>query len=105
MDQSKPKELEQIKDPRIDRRKIYPLNEIIFLCITGAMSGMSEWEDLVEFGEAKLEWLRKFLPYSEGIPSHDTLNRVFGLINHRLINVWVNTKQKTNRKGYCTEDH
>lgn len=88
------KGLEQIKDPRIDRHKKYPLNEIIFLCISGALSGMSEWEDLVEFGEAKLDWLRKFLPYENGIPSHDTLNRVFGLINHRVFeNVfieWVN---------------
>jgi len=34
-----------------------------------------------DFGNAKLEWLRQFLPYENGIPSHDTLGRVLGMLN------------------------
>jgi predicted transposase YbfD/YdcC len=87
-------ELEKIRDPRINRHKIYPLNEILFLCITSVMSGMSDWEEMVEFGKQKLDWLRKFFPYANGISSHDTLNRVFGLINHRefeeVFISWIN---------------
>ena len=46
------------------------------------MSGLQEWEEMVDFGELKQEWLRKYRPFVNGIPSHDTLNRVMGLIKH-----------------------
>ena len=29
------------------------------------------------FGESQLDWLRKYYPFKNGIPSHDTINRVF----------------------------
>ena len=67
---------ETLPDPRVDRTKRYPLNEIILLIISGTVSGCDGWKSLKDFGEAKLEWLRKFLPYNEGIPVDDTLARV-----------------------------
>jgi predicted transposase YbfD/YdcC len=74
---------EGITDIRIERKKLYPLNEILFLSISGVVSGYSEWDEIVDFGEEKLEWLRQYLPYKNGIPSHDTVNRVLGLIDYR----------------------
>ena len=44
------------------------------------MSGLQEWEEMVDFGELKQEWLRKYRPFVNGIPSHDTLNLVMVLI-------------------------
>tara|TARA_R110000868_G_C10826109_1_gene758985 strand:- start:16 stop:1149 length:1134 start_codon:yes stop_codon:yes gene_type:complete len=67
---------ETMSDPRVDRTKRYPLIEIIFLIISGTVSGCDGWKSLKDFGEAKLDWLRKFLPYKEGIPADDTLARV-----------------------------
>lgn len=61
----------------------YPLIEIIFLTVCSVLSGYSDWDEMVDFGEAKLAWLRQYLPYKNGIPSHDTLNRVMGMIDHR----------------------
>jgi hypothetical protein len=74
---------EGITDIRIERKKLYPLNEILFLSISAVISGYSEWDEIVDFGEEKLEWLRQYLPYKNGIPSHDTVNRVLGLIDYR----------------------
>ena len=37
----------------------------------------------VDFGRAKLAWLRTYLPFAAGVPSHDTLNRVMGLLEPR----------------------
>lgn len=67
-----------ITDIRIERRKLYPLNDILFLSISAVISGYSDWDEIVDFGEEKLDWLRQYLPYENGIPSHDTVNRVLG---------------------------
>lgn len=48
------------------------------------LSGFEEWDEIVDFGEEKMDWLRKYLPYETGIPSHDTVNRVISLIDHRV---------------------
>jgi predicted transposase YbfD/YdcC len=75
----------EVEDPRIDRKKVYSLIEILFLLTSALMSDCDTWEDICEFGEMKLKWLRKYLPYTNGIPSHDTINRVTRLINPKLL--------------------
>ena len=65
-----------LPDPRVDRTKVYPLAEIILLIIAGTLSGCDGWKSIKDFGEAKLSWLRRFLPYDNGIPVDDTLARV-----------------------------
>lgn len=47
------------------------------------ISGLEGWDEIEDFGHEKLEWLRKYLPYENGIPSHDTINRVMSIINQR----------------------
>ncbi|MBK6950261.1 MAG: transposase family protein [Haliscomenobacter sp.] len=47
------------------------------------MDGMRSWDEIADFGEDNLNWLRKYFPYTYGVPSHDTLNRVLSLINYR----------------------
>ena len=72
-----------LPDPRIARRRRYPLLEILFLCVSASLSGYEEWQQVVDFGRAKLAWLRTYLPFAAGVPSHDTLNRVMGLLEPR----------------------
>jgi hypothetical protein len=57
---------DSIKDPIIERKKLYLLNELLFLILCATISGYSSWETIVDFGEAKLEWLRKYLRYENG---------------------------------------
>jgi predicted transposase YbfD/YdcC len=57
------------------------LREILFLTVNSALCGYSDWDEIVDFGHAKLRWLRQYSPYSNGIPSHDTINRVMSLIS------------------------
>ena len=67
---------EQLSDPRIERTKKYPLNEILLLIISAALSGCTGWKSIKDFGDEKLDWLRKFLPYDNGIPVDDTIARL-----------------------------
>lgn len=68
-------------DPRVDRTKIYPLTEIIFLTVTAVLSGCEGWKQIKDFGEVKLDWLRRYLPYEAGIPVDDTIARVMRKLN------------------------
>ncbi len=70
-----------LEDPRIDRTKRYPLVEIIFLIISATISGCDGWKSIRDFGLIKLEWLRQFLPYDNGIPVDDTIARVMRKLN------------------------
>lgn len=65
----------QLPDPRVDRTKRYPLMEIILLFIAATVSGCEGWKQIKDFGDTKLWWLRKYLPYQQGIPVDDTLAR------------------------------
>ena len=65
--------LQIVKDPRTDRNKLYPLPEILLLSISAVVSGADGWKSIVEFGHAKLDWLRKFLEFKNGIPSEDCI--------------------------------
>ena len=73
----------KLKDPRrtIKGNIRYTMNEILFLTLSAAISGVTEWDEMEEFGKYKLRWLRKFFPYKHGIPSHDTLSRFFAQLD------------------------
>ena len=68
-----------LEDPRRTSKgnHLYPLEEILFLCISAVISGADNWTAIQTFGNTKLDWLRGFLPYSHGVPSHDVLGRLF----------------------------
>jgi len=71
---------EQVADPRREDRVLHPLVEILFLIISGSICGAESWRDFVMFGEEKLDFLRKYYPYENGIPSKNTLYRVMSAI-------------------------
>ncbi len=77
-----------MKDPRTTYRGNlqHHLVDMIFLVVSAVISGAYDWESIEEFGESKLEWLRKFVPLKNGIPSHDTLGRVFSIIDYQVFN-------------------
>jgi predicted transposase YbfD/YdcC len=66
-----------INDPRIERKKKHSLLDIIILSVTGVLCGADGSEDIAEFGKIHLTFLRQFLELKNGIPSHDTIRRVF----------------------------
>ncbi len=71
----------EIEDPRINRHKLYPLDEIFLTVLCAIICGSESWEDIEDFGKAKLYFLKQYLPFKNGTPSHDTFARVFSLIH------------------------
>jgi len=70
-----------IKDPRIERNKAYPLIEVIVITILAVMAFAEGWEDIEAYGLAKQAWLKKFLALHNGIPKHDVYRRVFSRLH------------------------
>lgn len=61
----------------------HPLNQILFLTLSAVISGCNTWCLIEEFGKLKLDWLRKFYPYKNGVPSHDTLGNLFSALDSK----------------------
>jgi len=71
-----------IDDPRVNvHNQWHSLEDILLLTILAVLCGADNWKEIEQFGKAKLEWQKSFMELSNGIPSHDTLGRVFSLIN------------------------
>lgn len=70
-----------LEDPRVDRTKKHLLLDIIAIAICSVISGAESWEEMEDFGHDQYAWLSGFLNLPNGIPSHDTISRVFGALN------------------------
>lgn len=66
-----------LEDPRVDRTKLHPLQSVVVIALCAVICGAETWDEIAEFGRAKAKWLGTFLELPNGIPSHDTFNRVF----------------------------
>jgi len=71
----------KVSDPRKDRTKDHKLIDIIAIAICAVICGAEGWTDMENFGNSKVPWLKTFLELPNGIPSHDTFGRVFGMID------------------------
>lgn len=75
---------ESFPDHRISRNKKHLLSDIIILSILAVLCGAESWDSIETFGRTKIGFLRKLLRLPNGIPSHDTINRVFSNIRPKL---------------------
>lgn len=91
-----------LDDPRIDRKKLYPLAEILLIVLCGSICGAQSWRDFVIFGEEKFDYLSRFLPFSHGVPSKNTFARVMSSLDptsfKQCFIAWVQSFQSTCRE-------
>ena len=68
----------------VDRRNRvklrYPLEEIFLVTLCASICGAEDWVNVSAYGKAKIEFLKKFLPFKNGIASHDVFNDIFSWI-------------------------
>src|SRR6266496_1011518 len=70
-----------IQDYRENHNKRHLLIDIIAVTVCCVICGADNFVEVQTIANEKLEWLRTFLSLPNGIPSHDTFNRVFARIN------------------------
>ena len=66
-----------LPDPRVDRTLHHRLIDVVVIGFCATLAGGEGFNDMEEFGKAKEAWFRTFLELPNGIPTHDTFNRVF----------------------------
>ena len=68
---------QDLPDPRIDRSKEHELGDLLVIAVCSMLVGGAGFNDMEDFGRARHDWLRGFLRLPNGIPSHDTSDRLF----------------------------
>lgn len=80
-------------DPRQRGKVIYPLDEVLLLCLLAVLAGAETFVDIARFGQKKIELLRRFRPFRDGTPSHDHLGDIFATLDpiefQRRFVAWV----------------
>ena len=69
-----------LEDPRT-RQSMYELQELLLTAICAVLCGADGWAAVSLWGRANLAWLQQFLPFGNGVASHDTFGRVFALLD------------------------
>ena len=71
-----------LTDPRIDtKNKLHPLQSIVFIVLCATICGYDDWPSIEDFAEEQIDWFKQYVDLPNGIPSHDTLSRVFGRLD------------------------
>ena len=71
----------KMKDFRVDQTKRHELLDILVIAVCAAITGVTTWTGVEEFGKARIDWFKTFLNLKHGIPSHDTFRRIFMLLD------------------------
>jgi len=83
----------QLSDPRSERNQMYHMDELLFVTLCAVICGAEGWQDIEDFGHSKLDYLRQYMDYANGIPSDDTLRRFYRKIDpgefERLFRNWI----------------
>jgi hypothetical protein len=70
-----------LQDPRQFGKVVYPLDEILLLCLLAVLAGAETFVDIARFGERKFGLLRHFRPFVQGTPAHDHLGDIFAMLD------------------------
>ena len=70
-----------LPDVRQRGKVIYPLPEVLLLCLLAVLAGAETITDIARFGEKKLELLRRFRPFEAGTPAHDHLGDILATLD------------------------
>jgi len=70
-----------VPDPRIARHRWHKLSDILVIAVCAVLCGAESYRAIEDFGHEREAWLKQFWELPEGIPSHDTFNRVLRLLD------------------------
>jgi predicted transposase YbfD/YdcC len=72
---------QDLPDPRQPGKVVYPLDEVLLLSLLAVLAGAESFVEIAQFGQMKLEFLRRFRPFRDGTPSHDQLGDIFATLD------------------------
>jgi len=73
-----------LEDPRQSWKVLYPLPEILLVVLCATLAGAEDFVEIRRWGAVNLDFVRRLLPFADGVPSHDTLNDVLNGLDGEL---------------------
>jgi predicted transposase YbfD/YdcC len=97
-----------LRDPRRNHLKRHLLIDIIVIALCAVIAGANDWQQVATFAQRRHGWLTSFLALPHGIPSHDTLERVFERLDPQAFQAcfrrWVESLAHTLGVGHIAID-
>lgn len=73
--------IKELPDPRGRQGKLHKLSDIVVIAVCAVICGADDWDEIADYGQRKQALLKRFLALPNGIPSHDTFNRVLSRLD------------------------
>ncbi|MNM90875.1 Transposase DDE domain protein [compost metagenome] len=100
--------LSLVEDTRSHINQRHDLVDILFLVLSAVASGQNGWSEIQQFGELRIDWLKKFRAFSNGIPRRHTICRIMQAINPASFQLclynWINDIRKESDKPLLAID-
>lgn len=77
--------MEYIEDIRQERKVRHKLKDILVIVLFATLSNVDDWVEMEYWAHYHEDYLKKYIELKNGIPSHDTLSRVFGMVSPDVI--------------------
>jgi len=93
----------EVPDPCVVGRSHYDLVEMFVISVCAMLCGVEDFVGIESWSKERIDWQRRFLPLKNGIPSHDTLDRLFALLDRRAaeksFRAWVGSVRRLCRRS------
>ena len=99
------KHFEILEDPRDIRGKKHQLINILIMSIYGILCGYTDFENMADFLEVHEKYFIQLLDLKNGTPSHDTLSRVFSLIDSKNFGHFYFLDKRNSKWWWITREH
>lgn len=100
--------LSLVEDTRSHINQRHNLVDVLFLILSAIASGQDGWAEIQQFGELRLEWLRKFRPFTHGIPRRHTIARILQAVEPNSFQLcllsWINEVRLESNKPVVAID-
>lgn len=77
--------MEYIEDVRQHGKVKHSLKDILVIVLFATLANADDWVEISIFAESHKEYLKKYIALKNGVPSHDTIQRVMGLISPEIL--------------------
>lgn len=100
--------IENLTDNRMDTNKAYEVGDIVFLTMAAILCGAQGWKAIQIFGDAQLDWLRKYRAFPNGIPTRHSIGRIIRGVKADSLQScfiqWVNSIREQSGKEHIAFD-
>ena len=77
--------MEYIEDVRQTRKVRHKLKDILVIVLFATLANADDWVEMEMFALTYEDYLKQYIELKNGVPSHDTINRVMGMLSPEVL--------------------